>query len=348
MAHSSAQNNENDDESELFAVDRVEFLEEGGSMPSTNVLKALAALKGMERNDIKSRLYKRLLKIVENILLNPWDKQKRRIRKTNPVYEQHIATHQEALELFDSIGFNDINGFAVMSVVNVPLLRGLYRKLISMLHEEYGIEVKSLEGHFFDPFKPYKHSANIGKNVDIDNFEITMTDITKKQMEEIHRKLSDVDMDTTLSSWNPRIYMENKPKRAPRRDKDAQKDSPDIQPTVSHVMQIYKVGKCDQFESTSKKNLDALKKQCEHLEKRQTVELKIKLPGGAVLIIDPPMKTPIAKLKSEIQSIMVDSISPGSWDLLEVPTRRVLDSSKTLIQEDITHKVVLHFLLKGK
>ncbi|KAK1936212.1 hypothetical protein X943_002118 [Babesia divergens] len=348
------------EEDELFTVDKVEFLEKK-EYSCSNVLqeplellkqvdaqKPMSHSKQRERTDVKCMRYRRLVKIVENILLSPWDRQKRRIRETNPVYVQHIANDQQVLDVLLAIGFRHIGGFIVMQVVNVPYLRDVYRKLIGMLREEYGVEIKSLEGHFFDPFKAYKHDSDVYKNANKEDFEFHGKDHIKRQIEDIKHKLADADIETTLNSWSPKVYLDGAKGTVNERDHMKDMDTSDQKHSAAHVMKVYNVGKCDDFESASRKHLDTLKRQYDHLEKRQTVELKIRLPGGTTLIIKPPMKTPVAKLKTEIQSILTESITLDSWDLVEMPTRRTLDESKTLIQQDISHKVILHFRFKGE
>ncbi|ORM41237.1 uncharacterized protein BXIN_0866 [Babesia sp. Xinjiang] len=316
------------DAANLFEIDRVDFV---GTDTSSTLLKALDDLR----------------KIVENILLNPWEHKTRRIREANPVYAQHIATNPHLLAVLEAIGFRSVNGFAVLQIVHVPQLREAYRSIIEALRDEYGIKIKSLEGHFFDPFKAYKHSSDIKKNADAESFECQGSDLTREQIEKLRMKLSET-LTTSLRQWTPQIYLENVKKTPETANATTNDDTSEQKHSTSHIMKIYNVGKCGDFESASRKQLEALKNQCAHLEAKQTVELKIRLPANTVLTIHPPMKTLVGTVKHEIQSILIERVKLDDWELVEMPIRRVLNENKTLIQQDISHKVVLQFRYKSQ
>ncbi|GFE55426.1 hypothetical protein BaOVIS_028300 [Babesia ovis] len=327
-----------------FEIDRVDFV---GSSDSTALTKALNELRTTTRDELKCKGYKRLLKIVENILLNPWDHEKRRIRKTNAIYAQQIASNPRLMAVLYAIGFGSTNGFVVLQIVDVPLLREAYRWLIAALRDEFDIHIKSLEGHFFDPFKAYKHSSDIGKNADTDSFECQGKDFTKAQIEKLERKLSET-VKTTLRDWHPQIHFENKQKIGKVTNDATVDETTEQKHSTAHLINIYNVGKSGNFESLSQKHLERLKQQCEYVESKASVQLKIRLPANTVLTIHPPMKTTVATIKREIQSILIDTVTIEDWELVEMPMRRTLDENKTLIQQDISHRVVLQFRYKER
>ncbi|GBE62479.1 hypothetical protein BOVATA_039720 [Babesia ovata] len=321
---------------ELFSIDEVDFIGAKDSTNSAALTQTFSDLRERPRDEKKSAGYKLLLKIVENVLLHPWDHEKRRIREQNALYSQRIGNDNQLKAVLVALGFRSIHGYAVLQVVDVPLLRLAYRSLIAALQEEYTISVKSLEGHFFDPFKAYRHNSDINRNSDADTFECVGKDLTRRQIEKISNKLT----------WQPKIHVDEGkpvPKSAHKIDDN---DVQDDKHAASLLKKIFKTGKCN-FESASQKTLEALNKQCEHADQKQTVELKIRLPSATVLTIHPPLKTPVATLKHEMQSLFIPDIAVDDWELVEMPTRRVLDENKTLIQQDITHRVLLHFRRKG-
>ncbi|GIX65153.1 uncharacterized protein BcabD6B2_45880 [Babesia caballi] len=330
---------------ELFAVDEVDFIGSKDSRAADALRQALASLRESIQDERSIQGCRRLLKIVENVLLHPWDHEKRRIRESNAVYLRDVASNPQILAVLEALGFRSVNGHAVLQVVDVPRLRDAYRTLIAALRDDCGVHVKSLEGHFFDPFKAYRHHSDVSKNTDTDDFECHGTDTTKRQVEALTSRMSE-PVSTGLHEWKPQIYFEGvgcgQPSAA------SEHDSPEEKPSAAQVMKIYNVGKTGDFESASRKKLETLKRQWEYMERMKTVELKIKLPASTVLIIHPPMRTQVAKLKRELQSILVDAVAPQDWELVEMPTRRALDEGKTLIQQDVTHKVVLHFRYKGR
>ncbi|CDR98033.1 hypothetical protein, conserved [Babesia bigemina] len=342
---------------ELFSIDEVDFI---GAKDSTNssvlnqILSDLRKVGGPNsvcktdqrpRDETKSAGYKLLLKIVENVLLHPWEHEKRRIREQNALYSRRIGNDDQMKAVLVALGFRSIHGYAVLQVVDVPLLRLAYRSLIAALQEEYSVSVKSLEGHFFDPFKAYRHSSDVNRNAYTDNFECVGKDLTKRQIDKLSDKLTS-SVITSINEWNPQIHVDEGKLRPKITQKTSEPDVQEDKHAASHLKKIYDIGKCD-FESASQKRLEALNRQCEQAEQKQTVELKIRLPATTVLTIHPPLKTPVATLKQEVQTLFVPGIAADDWELVEMPTRRVLDEHKTLLQQDIIHRVLLHFRRKG-
>ncbi|EDO05750.2 PUB domain family protein [Babesia bovis T2Bo] len=330
------------DESKLFETDEVKFT---SSFDSKALVKAISDLRTAISDDKKVKVYKLLLKIVENILLNPWGREKRRIRESNSTYSSIIGTNVPVLTVLNSLGFRSVNGFAVLRVVDVPLLRKAYQLLITALKEDCNVHIKSLEGHFFDPFKAYQHSSDVNKNANTESFECLGVDRTKSEILALEKTLS-ASVQTTLGQWNPVISFENAANMRKASIDTNFGDTSESTHSTAHIMKIYNVGKCRDFESSSRKYLDQLQQKCEYVESNDTVQIKIRFPGNTVITIYPPVRTLVSNIKSELQSILISKVGMNDWELVEMPLKQAVDENKTLLQQDIVHSIVLQFRYK--
>eukprot|EP00375_Theileria_parva_P000908 XP_763578.1 hypothetical protein [Theileria parva strain Muguga] len=110
---------------------------------------------------------------------------------------------------------------------------------------------------------------------------------------------------------------------------------------------MYNIGKNENFESRSKKQLETLKSKSEFAKKCPVVEVKIKFPKSTTLTIQVPVKSLVKNIRRNIQTILVDELSLDDWHLVEFPIRRKIRDEKTLLEEDIMFKSILHFTFTG-
>ncbi|EKX72692.1 hypothetical protein BEWA_012510 [Theileria equi strain WA] len=324
----------------LFDVDVVEYVQTPEDIYPFKLNELFDQLKELPNDEIKRSGSMFLLKILENILLNPRNHNVRRIRESNPVFVKNTSKHELFLKLLKSFGFTSIDGNVVLQIVDVPRLLEAYRQIIKILLDGFNVKYKSLEAHFFDPFKAYCHNSNVNANVHAQQFEMSKKDEIDLDLKEKSRQISEPESSTrSLEDWNPKIYIETKVSPT---NKLPSEESPNDGPSAS-IMKMYNVGKNENFESRSKNQLKILDAQAELLKKCPNVQIKIRFPGSTIMIIQPPIKTLVHNIRKQIQTILSETISFDHWYLTEMPIKRKINDNKTLIQEDIVYKAVLHF-----
>nr|PVC54385.1 hypothetical protein MACL_00003090 [Theileria orientalis] len=327
---------------ELFKVNSVEYIKRSDDKSDTEIENIFKRLAELDNNNVKKDGCKYLIKILENILLDPSNLKTRRIRISNDVFTKYISNNGVLLKLFVSFGFVVVKEFYVLQVVEFHKLVNAYKQLIFMLDESFGLKHRSMESHFFDPFKSYKHNANVYANSE--SFELVSKDLTKIGIDEVYKDISErQDIASTLDDWNPSIKQELSPVRP---SKIAADSNDSFSPSTASLIKMYNIGKNENFESKSKKELETLKTKSEHAKRCPVVELKIRLPKSTTLLIHVPVKSPVRTVRSNIQKILLDDVSLEDWHLVEFPIRRRINDDRTLLEEGIMFKSVLHFTFK--
>ncbi|XP_955246.1 uncharacterized protein TA05180 [Theileria annulata] len=343
----------------LFKVNSIEYFEVVGSNYDNDLNKILKQIPTVYLTTFKPIYYHSIdnflqdehykegliyiVKILENILLNPANLKSRRIRKCNKFFVTYISSNELLLELFTLFGFVPVEDSYVLQHVYFHRLLSSYLTLVKTLHGPFNLNYKSLQSHFFDPFKAYSHYSNINSNSD--SFELTSKDETKSIIDDTVKEISEKDeSESKLDDWNPVITVESNVKPGKKLQPEPLDTS---KPTASSLIKMYNIGKNENFESRSKKQLETLKSKSELAKKSPIVEVKIKFPKSTTLTVQVPVKSLVRNIRRNIQTILVDDVSFDDWHLVEFPIRRKIRDEKTLLEEDIVLKSILHFTFAG-
>ncbi|KAK2196125.1 Ubiquitin-like domain superfamily [Babesia duncani] len=226
--------------------------------------------------------------------------------------------------------------------------------LVVALEKEFKIKHKSLEAKFFDPFKPYQHSADLNANSSRENFHLNKEDLIRKDINTTLQVLSvclfyfrnksqHSDNSQLIDDWHPKITKWGNSLTNLKNENDDEV----AKPTPALIMKMYNVGENNNFKSVSKTELSKLKQQCELLQRNPIVQIKIRLSNTNMqLVLQVPPRTNIGHMRKQIQTILSDSLNLNDWYLTLPHAKDPLQDSQTLLQSDLIGKVILHLIMK--
>lgn len=298
-----------------------------------------------------------LLKIIDGVLTNPQNPQKRCLRLSNPVFHNRVGQFPSGVALLKGVGFEERNkGVLELPVAYISRLTDTHQLIAASLRS-LGAEAPPVPSSVgFNPYRATISSQNqaLAQPGPLRNlYEARVKELSS--IEEVKIPKAETELrtgggTTAVLPENPKVFRLgslgqcNTSSEKAADEGGSQPPEPWLTPDLLRKIQTNTLGR-DTFKSQTKERLEALLRQKVFTK----CVLRIHFPDDVMLELTFSPSTALSEVYKSVSKYLDVNVKNSRWCLFETPPHRVIAAGRqTLYEEHFVPGAVVHFKVEGE
>lgn len=320
------------------------------SLPDATRLAAsgqqlLALEEASEREEVISTLFK----LIHNVLGDPENPKKRRIKKANESFNKKVGRHKAAIEFLRAAGFRDgddpdegKDALLIMPIAYTLRLTDAHHNLTA-LAQQAGLTAPPMPGSGFNPYSSVVQAVDTTRSAKAPESWKSQADSVRDEVRKRERELQDQVAQAPAVELRPNAFwlsagrrLEEVIREADREAEERAADNNLLKEQVASVKTA--ISGSSTFESADKKRLAQLQRAKAH----KTCVLRIVCPDKSVLQVHFRAAETGSKVVESLRPLLAPSVQSLPWYVYRSPPMERLAPKVTLAAAGLAPGAVMY------
>ncbi|CAE7397482.1 unnamed protein product [Symbiodinium sp. CCMP2592] len=320
------------------------------SLPDATRLAASGQqLLALEDSSEREEVINTLFKLIHNVLGDPENPKKRRIKKANESFNKKVGRHKAAIEFLRAAGFRDgddpdegKDALLIMPIAYTLRLTDAHHNLTA-LAQQAGLTPPPMPGSGFNPYSSVVQAVDTTRSAKAPESWKSQVDSVRDEVRKRERELQDQVAQAPAVELRPNAFWLSAGRRLEEvireADKEAEERAADNNLLKEQVASVKTaISGTSTFESADKKRLAQLQRAKAH----KTCILRIVCPDKSVLQVHFRAAETGSKVVETLRPLLAPSVQGLPWYIYRSPPMERLAPKVTLAAAGLAPGAVMY------